>query len=119
MILYREAEGSTRLDDKDHHERNRGQHGDFHESRVDFHSEAGLTQCLTDFKHKIREAIQIARSTNRHSSAVSSLNWKLRFLPRFPAPRHIPKILESFRLQDAGGNTSPVPAPAINRRRLF
>ncbi len=44
---------AARLDSKDHHDRNRGQERDFHDSREVFHSEACLTQCLTNVKAKI------------------------------------------------------------------
>src|SRR6267143_6129092 len=52
------------------------------------------------------------------SLTVRSFNRQFRFLPRFPAPRHIPKLLESGRFQNARGNARAITASAINHRRL-
>src|SRR5262245_20432840 len=49
------------------------------------------------------------------SSAVSSLDWKFRFFPRFPAAGDIPKLTEALLLQNARGDTGAVTAAAINR----
>src|SRR5205809_2084942 len=49
-----------------------------------------------------------------HSFAVRSLNWQLRFFPRFPATGNIPKLIEALPLQNARGDAGAVTAAAIN-----
>src|SRR5207249_3033967 len=50
------------------------------------------------------------------SFAVRSLDWQLRFFPRFPTPWNIPELIEAVPLQNACGDAGAVTAAAINRR---
>src|SRR5215472_2397180 len=53
------------------------------------------------------------------SFAVRSLNWQLRFFPRFPTTGNIPKFTKSLLLQNARGDAGAITAAAIDRRRFF
>src|SRR5436309_6580138 len=52
------------------------------------------------------------------SLAVGSFHGEFCFFPRFPTTWNVPKLIESFRLQNAGGDAGAISASAVNRCRF-
>src|SRR5262249_18539192 len=48
-----------------------------------------------------------------------SFHWQLRFFPRFPTARNIPKLSKSLTFQNARSDARAITAPAVNGRWLI
>src|ERR1051326_9140386 len=54
-----------------------------------------------------------------HSLSVGSFDRQLRFFPCFPTARNIPQVVKTLTFQNARGDTCPIAAGAVNRRRFI
>src|SRR5437762_3421069 len=65
-----------------------------------------------------KRQVRVLRARAQYSFAGGSFYWQLRFFPRFPTAWNIPKLIESFRLQNAGGDACAISASTVNGRRF-